>query len=83
MEIITLFFALVMILSGIGLNHYISIRWYNRRNIAGMHQFSSYKRGILINKLEKLGKIIAWMLIVIGLFLFIYYYSKTEEIYNE
>ena len=73
-------FAIISFIVGFSLYYWISRRRFNRRNMAENKKFKSYEQSVLVKFLEKTGKLIAYILIIIGIFLSIVAYStKTTE----
>ena len=46
------YIALVMVLLGCGLCYWINSRWFNRRNLAGLEAFNSYKEARVVKFVE-------------------------------
>ena len=61
----------ISILAGLFINYYISRSKFNRRNHSGIEIFRSYEKAKLTALLEKMGRIIAFILLVFGLFIII------------
>lgn len=57
--------------TGVVINYIISKRKFKRRTITGAQVFSSYEKSKLIPSIEGLGRLIAWLLIIGGIFLII------------
>lgn len=66
------------LLSGLGLRYWINRRKFYRRSPMGAEAFSSYEKSVIISFLERMGKWIAYVLIVFGLFFF-WSYSKQKK----
>lgn len=65
------------LLLGIGLLYWINRRRFYRRNVAGLEGFSSFEASLFIRFVERLGKWLAYILILVSLFCF-YIYSKEK-----
>ncbi|TXJ29893.1 MAG: molybdenum ABC transporter permease [Chitinophagaceae bacterium] len=63
--------GIAMLLTGVAINYFISKRRFNRRSITGMQVFKSYEYAWIIGLLEKIGKLLAFILIIAGCLLFI------------
>lgn len=77
------FILIVGILSlvlGIGLIYWIIRRKLYRRNVAGLEGFSSFEASVFIRFLERLGKWLAYALILFSIFSFILYNSEKRRI---
>lgn len=73
-----LILAILSLLLGIGLIYWINRRKFYRRNIAGLEGFSSFEASVFIRFIERIGKWLAYVLILFSLFLF-FIYSKEKE----
>lgn len=78
MEIIILIIGVILLLGGIALNISINRRRFYRRGPGGLQHFESYGKAVGTTFLERIGKIIAFLLIVIGLFLTISYFLLPD-----
>lgn len=74
----TLFLSIMALLSGFGLRYWINRRKFYRRSPMGAEGFSSYEKSVFISFLERIGKWIAFILIVFGL-LFFWSYSRQKK----
>ena len=63
------FFSIILIIIGIGIIYWISRRKFNRRNDAGIEGFSNFEKSVLIRFIERVGKWIAYALIIVVFFL--------------
>ena len=72
--------GIIPLVIGIGLIYWVSRRKFYRRNAVGAEGFSSFESSVFIRFVERIGKWIAYVLIIIGI-LFIWSYSqmKTEK----
>lgn len=77
------FILIVGILSlvlGIGLIYWINRREFYRRNVAGLEGFSSFEASVFIRFLERIGKWLAYALILLSILLFLVYKSEKKRI---
>ncbi|WP_121967275.1 hypothetical protein [Myroides sp. N17-2] len=77
------FILIVGILSlilGIGLIYWINRRKFYRRNVAGLEGFSSFEASVFIRFLERLGKWLAYALILFSFLSFFLYNSEQKRI---
>lgn len=85
----TLIIAFIFLVPCLLLIFWINKRKFNRRNVAGLEGFSSYEKSLVIRSLEKIGKWLAYAMIIIALLLFWTYSRKdidkarTEKIINK
>lgn len=70
--------GIIPIVIGIGLLYWINRRKFYRRNAAGVELFSGYNTAITVRFLERMGKWIAYALIIIGI-LFVWSYSQMKK----
>ena len=72
--------GIIPLVIGIGLIYWVSRRKFYRRNAVGAEGFSSFESSVFVRFVERIGKWIAYVLIIIGI-LFIWSYSqmKTEK----
>ena len=72
--------GIIPLVIGIGLIYWVSRRKFYRRNAVGAEGFSSFEASVFIRFVERIGKWIAYVLIITGI-LFIWSYSqmKTEK----
>jgi len=75
----TLIIAFIFLVPGLLLIFWINKRKFNRRNVAGLEGFSSYEKSIIIRLLEKIGKWLAYAMIIIALLLFWLYSKKNAD----
>ncbi|MGG5578136.1 hypothetical protein ACPDHL_12450 [Myroides sp. C15-4] len=75
---IFLILGILSLLSGIGLIYWINRRRFYRRNVAGLEGFSSFEASLFIRFIERIGKWLAYALILFSLFLF-YLHSLEKE----
>lgn len=70
--------GIIPLVIGIGLIYWINRRRFYRRNAAGVELFSGYNTAITVRFLERMGKLIAYALIIVGI-LFIWSYSQMKK----
>jgi preprotein translocase subunit SecG len=76
----TLIIAFIFLVPGLLLLFWINKRKFNRRNVAGLEGFSSYEKSLVVRLLEKIGKWLAYGMIIISLLLFwVYSREKTGK----
>jgi len=63
---------------GISLRYWINRRKFYRRSPTGAEGFSSYEKSVIIKTSERLGKWIAYALIIFGV-LFLWSYSRQKK----
>lgn len=73
-----LILAILFLFSGVGLIYWINRRKFYRRNVAGLEGFSSFEASLFIRFIERIGKWLAYALILFSLFLF-YIHSLEKE----
>ena len=78
MDTPTLVIGIIALVLGFGLIYWIGRRKFYRRNMAGVEGFSSFEASVLVRFLERLGKWIAYALILIGL-ISVWASSKIEK----
>lgn len=74
----TLVIAFIFLIPSLLLLFWINKRKFNRRNVAGLEGFASYEKSLVIRVLEKIGKWLAYAMIIISLLLF-WMYSRREK----
>lgn len=78
-----LVFGIVVIVIGLGLIYWINRRKFYRRNAMGAEGFSSFEASVFIRFIERIGKWIAYALIIIGIVsIWTYSQIKKEEKQN-
>jgi preprotein translocase subunit SecG len=63
----SLVLGIIALVIGIGLRYWINRRKFYRRGVAGLEGFSSYEKSVFVRFLERIGKWVAYLLIIIGL----------------
>lgn len=82
MEAITsqLILGIIALVLGIGLIYWINRRKFYRRNVAGLQEFLSFEASVFVRFMERIGKLLAYGLIILGiLFLWIYSSEKNDK----
>lgn len=64
-----LVFGIISLVIAIVLIYWINRRKFYRRNMAGIEGFSSFETSVLVRFLEVIGKLLAYALIIFGIFL--------------
>jgi hypothetical protein len=76
-HLISKYLWLILIIAGLFIRHWINRRAFYRRNAAGVEEFSSYSNATLTRFAERVGKLIGFILIVVGIFkFFVWLYSR-------
>ena len=70
--------GIIPLVIGIGLIYWVNRRKFYRRNAVGAEGFSSFESSVFIRFVERIGKWIAYVLIIIGI-LFIWSYSQMKK----
>ena len=70
--------GIIPLVIGIGLVYWINRRKFYRRNAIGAEGFSSFEASVFIRFVERIGKWIAYVLIIIAI-LFIWSYSLMKK----
>jgi L-lactate permease len=63
----SLVLGIIALVIGFGLRYWINRRRFYRRGVAGLEGFSSYEKSVFVRFLERIGKWVAYLLIIIGL----------------
>lgn len=63
----SLVLGIIALVIGFGLLYWINRRKFYRRGVAGLEGFSSYEKSVFVRFLERIGKWIAYLMIIIGL----------------
>ncbi|STZ47759.1 Uncharacterised protein [Myroides odoratimimus] len=75
-----LVFAILSIIIGFGLIYWINRRKFYRRNVAGLEGFSSFEASVFIRFIERLGKWLAYILILFSVLSFFLYCSEKKRV---
>lgn len=78
MDTPTLIIGIIALVLAIGLIYWISRRKFYRRNVMGAEGFSSFEASVFLSFLERIGKWLAYALIIFGL-LSIWTSSRIEK----
>lgn len=74
MEITLLIIGILLLLIGAAINIAINRSRFYRRGPGGLQHFESYSKSVIVTLKEKLGKVIAIILMITGLFLIASYF---------
>lgn len=80
MDTFSLVFGIITLVLGIGLIYWINRRKFYRRNVAGLEGFSSFESSVFVRLLERIGKWIAYVLIILGILSLLMYSSEKKKI---
>lgn len=70
--------GIIALVLGLGLRYWINRRKFYRRSPIGGEGFSSYEKSVVIRLVERIGKLVALALIILGL-LFLWSYSRQKK----
>ncbi|MBV8252590.1 MAG: molybdenum ABC transporter permease [Chitinophaga sp.] len=74
-----LILGICMTILGLALRVYVSRNRFYRRGVAGLQEFSSYRKSVAIPAFERLVKIVGTLLMIGGLFLcFLVWFNAKE-----
>lgn len=79
MSTFLLVLAILSLIIGFGLIYWINRRKFYRRNVAGLEGFSSFEASVFIRFIERLGKWLAYILILFSVLLFLLYNSEKKR----
>jgi len=74
----SLVLGIIALVLGLVLRYWINRRKFYRRSPTGADGFSSYEKSVAIKFIERVGKWIAYALIIFGL-LFLWSYSRQKK----
>ena len=74
----SLVIGIIFLVLGLGLRYWINRRKFYRRSDTGAEGFSSYEKQVAIKFIERVGKWIAYGLIIFGL-LSLWVYSREKK----
>ena len=74
----SLVIGIIFLVLGLGLRYWINRRKFYRRSDTGAEGFSSYEKQVAIKFIERVGKWIAYALIIFGL-LSLWVYSREKK----
>ena len=63
--------CLIAVSIAVAIRFIIGRRRFNRRNLSGQQQFSSYSKGLVVGFIERLLMIASGIIVVVGLVLFL------------
>ena len=66
-DTVQLVFGIVLVVVGVGLIYWINRRKFYRRNVMGAEGFSSFEASVFTRFIERMGKWIAYALIIVGI----------------
>lgn len=76
----SLIIGMLFLVLGLALRYWINRRKFYRRSSTGAESFSSYEKSVGIKFIERIGKWVAYALIIFGLLsLWVYYREKKEK----
>lgn len=75
----SLVIGIIFLVAGLGLRYWINRRKFYRRSPMGAEGFSSYENSVFIKLIEKVGKWVAYALIIFGLLSLWVYYREVKE----
>ena len=76
----SLVIGIIFLVAGLGLRYWINRRKFYRRSPMGAEGFSSYESSVFIKLIEKIGKWLAYALIIFGLLsLWVYSHEKRDS----
>lgn len=72
--------GIIFLIAGLGLRYWINRRKFYRRGPMGAEGFSSYESSVFIKFIERVGKWVAYGLIIFGILsLWVYSREKSEK----
>nr|DAC74457.1 TPA_exp: hypothetical protein [Elizabethkingia anophelis] len=74
----SLIIGIIFLVAGLALRYWINRRRFYRRSPTGAEGFSSYEKSVAIKFVERVGKWVAYALIIFGL-LSLWVYSKEKK----
>jgi|SRR5690554_3985380 len=78
-----LVFGIIITIIGIGLIYWINRRKFYRRNALGAEGFSSFESSVFIRLIERIGKWLAYALIIVGIICFWTYAQMKKDKENK
>jgi preprotein translocase subunit SecG len=79
----SLVIGIIFLVLGLALRYWINRRKFYRRSPMGAEGFSSYEKSVAIKFIEKVGKWVAYALIIFGLLSLWVYSREKKEIRTE
>ncbi|MDN3693741.1 molybdenum ABC transporter permease [Chryseobacterium tructae] len=83
MDYTALIMGLFFFIIGIALRYWINRRKFNRRNASGLEGFSNYERATATRFLERIGKLIAYVCIAVGLLFLLMFWQDKKRLDKE
>ncbi|QGA26497.1 molybdenum ABC transporter permease [Sphingobacteruim zhuxiongii] len=74
----SLVLGIMALVAGLGLRYWINRRRFYRRSPTGAEGFSSYESSVIIKNAERMGKLVAIALIILGV-LFLWSHSRQKK----
>ena len=74
----SLVLGIMALVAGLGLRYWINRRRFYRRSPTGAEGFSSYESSVIIKNTERMGKLVAIALIILGV-LFLWSHSRQKK----
>jgi len=74
----SLVLGIIALVLGLGLRYWINRRKFYRRSPTGAEGFSSYEKSVIVKNAERVGKLVAIALIILGV-LFLWSYSRQKK----
>jgi len=74
----SLVIGIIFLVAGLALRYWVNRRKFYRRSPIGAEGFSSYESSVFIKLIEKVGKWVAYALIIFGL-LSLWVYSREKK----
>lgn len=76
----SLVIGILFLVAGLALRYWINRRKFYRRSPMGAEGFSSYESSVFVKLIERIGKWIAYALIIYGLLsIGVYYWEKRNQ----
>lgn len=76
-------FGAVMLIGGIAINIWVNRRRFSRRGPGGLQHFSTYSKSVFTTLGERIAKILALVMIVLGIGALLYGHKlQTDRRYN-
>jgi preprotein translocase subunit SecG len=71
--------GIIALVIGLGLRYWINRRKFYRRSMTGSEGFSSFERSVIMTFLERIGKWVAYILIILGLWFILIYATQKDK----
>ena len=79
----SLVIGIIFLVSGLALRYWINRRKFYRRNALGAEGFSSFESSVFIRLIERIGKWLAYALIIVGIICFWTYAQMKKDKENK